>query len=169
MWNEGVLSFFVAFSSTVMVGREWTTLGQDPLQVSESSKKPSAVSHSICVLGKECCVTGFLRAVSKCLPFSWLGICTCGSLLMPLENTVQQSCQNNCPHIPFLRAKHLLPIAMVTELSTVPTPVWTSRDFITYIFFFFFAAQKWLQCGWNLSSAKKKKKKCFNYGIGWKT
>lgn len=32
-----------------MVGREWTSFGQDPLHVSESSKKMSAVSHSICV------------------------------------------------------------------------------------------------------------------------
>lgn len=119
---------------------------EDQLYVCKAQRSCQlSFTASSCVLGKACCITGILRAISKCLPSSQPEISTCSFFLIPVERTVQQTCQNhNLPtykqYSPFLCPNHQPPLTVETELLTVnywyspACPGWLYFSFIRVFF-----------------------------------
>lgn len=136
---------------------------EDLLVCKAQSSCQLSFTASSCVLGKACCITGILRAFSKCLPSSQPEISTRSFFLIPVERTVQQSCQNhNLPtykqYSPFLHPNHQPPLTVETELLTVnywyspACPSWLHFSLISI--FFSVVAQIFKQFCQNLLSSK---------------
>lgn len=173
LWNC-VLFIFAPFSSPSwchgqkIISYFWPTSlvwsMEDLLYVCKAQRSCQlSFTASFCVLVKACCITGILRAISKCLPSSQPEISTCSFFLIPVERTVQQSCQNhNLPtykqYSPFLCPNHQPPLTVVTELLTVNywyspgCPGWLHFSLIRI--FFSVAVENFKQFWQNLLSSK---------------